>query len=63
MPRGASDIPILRLEVLQGFMTKFMSPPQFFLMDGQLNNANSGSLGFTQRTVGHFQYQEQEQLM
>jgi len=33
MPRGASDIPILRLEVLQGFMTKFMSPPQFFLMN------------------------------
>lgn len=33
MPRGASDIPILRLEVLQGFMTKFMSAPQFFLMN------------------------------
>lgn len=31
MPRGASDIPILRLEVLQGFMTSFMSPPNLLL--------------------------------
>lgn len=33
MPRGASDIPILRLEVLQGFMTTFMSAPRFFMMN------------------------------
>ena len=33
MPRGASDIPILRLEVLQGFMTTFMNAPKFFMMN------------------------------
>ncbi len=33
MPRGASDIPILRLEVLQGLMTTFMSAPRFFMMN------------------------------
>jgi hypothetical protein len=31
MPRGSSDIPILRLEVLQGFMTSFMAPPNLIL--------------------------------
>jgi len=31
MPRGSSDIPILRLEVLQGFMETFMSPPNLLL--------------------------------
>lgn len=31
MPRGASDIPILRQEVLQGFMQTFMNPPTFFM--------------------------------
>lgn len=33
MPRGASDIPILRLEVLQGLMSTFMNAPRFFLMN------------------------------
>ena len=33
MPRGASDIPALRLEVLQGVMSTFMSAPKFFLMN------------------------------
>jgi hypothetical protein len=33
MPRGASDIPILRLEVLQGFMQQFMAPPNLLLMN------------------------------
>lgn len=33
MPRGSSDIPILRLEVLQGFMTSFMAPPNLMLMN------------------------------
>jgi hypothetical protein len=31
MPRGSSDIPILRLEVLQRFMESFMSPPNLIL--------------------------------
>jgi len=31
MPRGASDIPVLRLEVLQKFVTSFMSPPELVL--------------------------------
>lgn len=31
MPRGASDIPILRLEVLQKFFETFMLPPQLVL--------------------------------
>jgi len=31
MPRGASDIPILRLEVLQGFMTTFQAAPNLVL--------------------------------
>jgi hypothetical protein len=33
MPRGASDIPILRLEVLQGFMTSFQAAPNLLLMN------------------------------
>ena len=33
MPRGASDISILRLEVLQKFMTNFMTPPNLILMN------------------------------
>jgi len=33
MPRGSSDIPILRLEVLQKFLTTFMSPPNLILMN------------------------------
>jgi len=33
MPRGASDIPALRLEVLQGVMKTFMTAPKFFLMN------------------------------
>lgn len=33
MPRGSSDIPILRLEVLQGFMQQFMAPPNLLLMN------------------------------
>lgn len=33
MPKGASDIPILRLEVLQGFMETFMSPPNLFFVN------------------------------
>jgi len=33
MPRGASDIPALRLEVLQEVMQTFMSAPKFFLMN------------------------------
>lgn len=33
MPRGASDIPALRLEVLQDVMKTFMSAPKFFLMN------------------------------
>jgi len=28
MPRGSSDIPVLRLEVLQKFMESFMTPPE-----------------------------------
>lgn len=31
MPRGSSDIPILRLEVLQKFMESFMAPPNLIL--------------------------------
>jgi hypothetical protein len=31
MPRGSSDIPILRLEVLQRFMESFMAPPNLIL--------------------------------
>lgn len=31
--RGASDIPELRLETLQKFVTKFMAPPDLFLMN------------------------------
>jgi len=33
MPRGASDIPELRLEVLQDFMETFMTPPNFVLQN------------------------------
>ena len=33
MPRGASDIPELRLETLQKFVTKFMAPPDLILMN------------------------------
>lgn len=33
MPRGASDIPALRLEVLQDVMKTFMTAPKFFLMN------------------------------
>ena len=33
MPRGSSEIPILRLEVLQKFVTKFTSPPQLVLQN------------------------------
>lgn len=33
MPRGSSDISILRLEVLQEFMTTFMAPPNLVLMN------------------------------
>jgi len=33
MPRGSSDISILRLEVLQKFMQTFMSPPNLILMN------------------------------
>ena len=33
MPRGSSDISILRLEVLQKFMETFMSPPNLILMN------------------------------
>ena len=33
MPRGASDIPALRLEVLQEVMKTFMTAPKFFLMN------------------------------
>lgn len=33
MPRGASDIPILRLEVLQGFMETFQAAPNLLLMN------------------------------
>lgn len=31
MPRGLGDIPSLRLEVLQRFITKWMTPPELFL--------------------------------
>lgn len=34
MPRGQSDIPELRLEVLQKFVTKFTAPPQLMLSQG-----------------------------
>ena len=33
MPRGSSDISILRLEVLQKFMETFMAPPNLILMN------------------------------
>jgi hypothetical protein len=33
MPRGQSDIPELRLEVLQGLVTKFTAPPNLLLMN------------------------------
>jgi hypothetical protein len=33
MPRGSSDIPTLRLEVLQKFVTKFTAPPELMLMN------------------------------
>ncbi len=33
MPRGASEIPLLRLEVLQKFTTKFTSPPELVLQN------------------------------
>lgn len=33
MPRGASEIPLLRLEVLQRFVTKFTSPPELVLQN------------------------------
>lgn len=33
MPRGLGDIPELRLEVLQGFVTKFTMPPELLLMN------------------------------
>ena len=33
MPAGSSEIPILRLEVLQKFVTKFMSPPELVLQN------------------------------
>jgi len=33
MPRGKADIPELRLEVLQNFITQFMSPPDLMLMN------------------------------
>jgi len=33
MPRGTADIPILRLEVLEDFMTSFMTPPELFFMN------------------------------
>lgn len=33
MPRGISEIPDLRLEVLQGFVTKFMAPPELMLQN------------------------------
>lgn len=33
MPRGSSDIPELKLSVLQNFMTTFMTPPELILMN------------------------------
>jgi len=33
MPRGSSDIPELRLEVLQKFVTRFTAPPNLILMN------------------------------
>lgn len=33
MPRGLGDIPDLRLEVLQNFVTQWMSPPELILMN------------------------------
>lgn len=43
MPRGSSDISILRLEVLQKFMTTFMAPPNLILMNLFSSSASPSS--------------------
>jgi len=53
MPRGASDIPVLRLEVLQGLMKTFMTAPKFFLKDMfPSSNAESSTIKWESQRGG-----------
>jgi len=53
MPRGSSDIPALRLEVLQEIMQTFMSQPKFFLMNMfPTSNAESSTIKWESQRGG-----------
>lgn len=54
MPRGASEIPILRLEVLQDFITKFKAPPNLFFTNlfSDTRNAESDTIKWESQRGG-----------
>jgi len=51
MPRGLGDIPDLRLEVLQGFVTKFTMPPEIMLQNlFPMSNSPSSTIKWESQT-------------
>lgn len=54
MPRGASEIPLLRLEVLQEFVTQFKAPPNlvFSNLFGDTRNAESDTIKWESQRGG-----------